>query len=202
MSDGKAEARDRALMARLLAGEVAALRELYEAHVDALYAFAYARVGRDAQIAEEVVQETFLQAMDAFADFDPARGRLRTWLCVRSRNVIRKSLRDRSRPAELATRVDEGLTAIYQTLGAAGPPSDELVEREQTRDLVHMAIAQMPDRYRRALEARYLEESGLDEVARRLEVSESAAKSLLARARRAFREAFLTLSRASFEVSS
>ena len=59
-----------------------------------------------------------------------------------------------------------------------------------------MAIANLPDPYGNVLQRKYVAGATLEELARDLEVSEDAVKSLLARARRAFRDTFLTLSEA------
>ena len=177
------------------AGDDAALTELYERHVDGLYAFVFYRVGRDPSLAEDVLQETFLAGLERASQFDPARGSLHMWLCTLSRNIIRAQLRAARRPRELAAtwaRIDATLAQVFQAL-ADEPLGDEVLAREETRELVHMTIANLPDMYRDALERKYVQGDSLREIAGALRVSEVAAKSLLARARRAFRETFTTL---------
>ena len=183
------------------AGDDAALVELYERHVDGLWAFVFYRVGRDAVLCEDVVQETFLIALERDAapgdrvGFDPERGSLGGWLCGLSRNVIRRQLREVRRGHELSEtweRIDAALVRSLQSIDAA-PLGDEVLAREQTRDLVRMTIANLPDDYRDALERKYLRGESLRELAVAHACSESAAKSMLARARRAFKEAFATL---------
>src|SRR6478736_4762614 len=61
-------------------GDRAAIARVYDAHVDGLYAFVFYRVGRDATLAEDVVQETFTLALTKQADYDPARGSIASWL--------------------------------------------------------------------------------------------------------------------------
>jgi RNA polymerase sigma-70 factor (ECF subfamily) len=193
---------DRARQASLLEaagrGDHSALEKLYAAHVDGLYAFVFYRVGRDASLCEDVVQETFLHALESHADYQKSRGSIRAWLCTLSRNVIRKQLRGHRRPSELAAtweRIDATLAQIFQALDR-GPLGDEVLAREETRDLVNMTIANLPDDYRIALEKKYVEGRSLTEMAAALAISEDAVKSRLARARRAFRETFETLATA------
>lgn len=189
-------------IAAAASGDEAALERLYEEHVDGLYAFVFYRVGRDPAIAEDVVQDTFLVAIDHAADYDPQRGSLRAWLCTLSRNVIRKHLREHPRVQPLGStweRIDHSLAEIFETLDSA-PLSDEVIAREETRDLVNMTIANLPDHYRSILEKKYVGGETLEQLARELALTEEAAKSLLARARKAFRETFLTLSRGMAEV--
>src|SRR5258708_37467698 len=73
-------------------GDRTAIGRFYDAHVDGLYAFVFYRVGRDATLAEDVVQETFAVALSRQADYDPQRGSVGSWLAVLSRNVIRDHL--------------------------------------------------------------------------------------------------------------
>lgn len=183
-------------------GSEEALSKLYQESVDGLYAFVLYRVGGERHLAEDVVQETFLWALDDLTRFDPTRGSFLSWLCVSSRNIIRRHLRESRRGQELQTmwdRIDQALMKVYASLEEA-PLSDEILERRETQALVQLSIAQLPPHYRAALERHYLEGEGLKEVGSWLKVSEDAAKSLLARVRRAFRETFVTLARAMSEA--
>lgn len=91
-------------------------------------------------------------------------------------------------------RIDETFAQVFAALDHE-PLSDEVIAREETRDLVNVTIAHLPERYRAVLEQKYVGGDSMAELAARLEVSEDAAKSLLARARRAFRETFVALSK-------
>lgn len=194
----KTQQTDIQMLRRAAVGDDRALEELYERHVDGLYAFVLYRVGRDPALAEDVVQDSFLDALSSHADFDPARGSMRAWLCLRSRNIIRRHLQVHRRADELGKTwesIDATLSQVFAALDTT-PLSDEVLAREDTRDLVNMTIANLPDQYRRVLEHKYVLGESLRELAGDLKVSEDAAKSLLARARRAFREAFSTLNTA------
>src|SRR5687767_3231726 len=74
-------------------GDAEAIGRFYDAHVDGLYAFVYYRVGRDASLAEDVVQNTFAVALERAGSYDPSRGSTAAWLTTLSRNVIRDQLR-------------------------------------------------------------------------------------------------------------
>lgn len=205
-----------ALRARLFrsgpAGELAAAQDgdreaiarFYDAHVDGLYAFVFYRVGRDATLAEDVVQETFTLALTRRGDYDPARGSVGSWLTVLSRNVIRDHLRAHRRSDELQAtweRIDATLAQTFAAMAETPLPGDVL-ERAETRDLVHMAVAHLPDPYRNALTRKYVDGESLETLAGELGISVDATKSLLARARRAFRDTFATLSAHFSEVPS
>lgn len=191
------------LLARAAGGDGRALERVYEANVDGLYAFVFYRVGRDPALAEDVVQETFANALDAIERYDAGRGSVQSWLCTMSRNVIRDHLRAHNRSNELAAtwdRIDETLAQIFEALDRA-PLSDEVIERAETRDVVNMTIANLPEHYRDVLEHKYVEGDTIEEIADRLELSADATKSLLARARRAFRETFATLCQSMAEAN-
>jgi RNA polymerase sigma-70 factor, ECF subfamily len=185
-------------------GDRGAITRFYDAHVDGLYAFVFYRVGRDANLAEDVVQETFTLALTRRDDYDPARGSPGSWLAVLSRNVIRDHLRANRRSDELQStweRIDATLAQTFAAM-AERPLPGEVLERAETRDLVHMAVANLPDQYRTALRRKYVDGESLETLSRELGISIDATKSLLARARRAFRETFGTLSAHFAEVSS
>jgi RNA polymerase sigma-70 factor, ECF subfamily len=193
---------DQRLLDRAGQGDERALARLYQAQVDGLYAFVFYRVGRDPALAEDVVQETFTQALAKAGDYDPERGSMQSWLCTMSRNVIRDHLRQHRRSTELAAawdRIDESLAQIFSALDQV-PLTDEVIARDETRDLVNMAIANLPEKYREVLHAKYVDGSSLSEMAKKMELSEDAIKSQLARARRAFRETFDALCRALVEA--
>jgi RNA polymerase sigma-70 factor (ECF subfamily) len=177
-------------------GDKAAIARLYDAHVDGLYAFVFYRVGRDASLAEDVVQETFAVALAHKADYDPHRGSIASWLAVLSRNVIRDQLRAHRRSDELQQTWERIDATLAQTVAAMAqrPLPGEVLERAETRDLVHMAVANLPEQYRTALTRKYVDGESLETLAGELGISVDAAKSLLARARRAFRDTFATLS--------
>jgi len=177
------------------AGDKDAIGRFYDAHVDGLYAFVFYRVGRDQSLAEDVVQETFATALSRQADYDPNRGSVGSWLTVLSRNVIRDHLRAHKRSDELQATWERIDATLAQTFGAMAerPLPGEVLERAETRDLVHMAVANLPEQYKTALTRKYVDGESLETLASELGISVDATKSLLARARRAFRDTFTTL---------
>jgi len=183
-------------------GDADALDTVYNESVDGLYTFVFYRVGGDASLAEDVVQETFTNALARIELYEPARGSIQSWLCTMSRNVIRDHVRAHRRSHALTVmwdRIDGSLAQVFEALDHE-PLSDEIIDRAETRDLVNMTIANLPERYRTALECKYVRGDSVVDIANRLSVTEDAAKSLLARARRAFRETFLTLCHEMAEV--
>lgn len=193
---------DELLLRRAARGDQQALETLYNHSVDGLYTFVFYRVGRDSSLAEDVVQETFTKALSRIDLYQPGRGSIQSWLCTMSRNVIRDHVRAHLRSQELTEmwdRIDESLAQVFEALDRE-PLSDEIIDRAETRDLVNMTIANLPERYRTALECKYVRGDSVLQIADRLSMTENAAKSLLARARRAFRDTFRTLCHEMAEV--
>ncbi len=186
-----------ALLCAAADGNPTALAQIYAAHVDALYAFAFYRAGRDAGLAEDIVHDTILDGLRHAESFAPTRGSLRAFLLMRLRNVARALLRGHRREQALAAEWDQretSLAQIFQALDGSNPQlGDELVARSETRELVHVAISGLADNHRVALTRKYVHGDSLETLGKRLALSEDAVKSLLARARRAFRAAFTNL---------
>jgi RNA polymerase sigma-70 factor (ECF subfamily) len=176
-------------------GDADALARLYAATVDALYAYAFYRMDRDAGLAQDVVHDTLLDALRHADLYDEGRGSVHAWVLVRARNVARSRLRDHRRGHELAaawSRREATLSQIFQSMDDA-PLSEDLLARAETREVVHMAMAGLATNHREVLTRKYVHGDSLHELGGRLGLSEDAVKSLLARARRAFRDAFAAL---------
>lgn len=162
-----------------------------------LYRFCFYRVGRDRHLCEEVVQETLVRALRDLERYDPSRGadNIFPWLTGLARNEIHRCLARECRGVSLETlwaRMDRELLAVYARLDAE-PFGDEVLRREETRELVNATMAQLPPHYRDALEAKYLNGKSVRDLAALWQLSEKAAESQLTRARNAFRATFQAL---------
>jgi RNA polymerase sigma-70 factor (ECF subfamily) len=168
---------------------------------DPVYGFIFYRVGRDADLAGDIAQETFFTALETMDRFDPDRGEMFPWLTHIARNCIRKALRRRGKDVMLPDfwkTVDRQLTRAIANLDLEILP-EELLEQKETAELVRMALTHLPFRYQVALRRRYFEEMSLHDMAILEGISEGAMKVLLHRARQAFRTAFETISASLLE---
>lgn len=181
-----------------LRGDREAVTRLVTGALQPLYSFCLYRVGRNHHLCEEVVQETLLRALRDLGHYDPARARnnIFPWLTGLARNEIHRVLgREKSVSLEtLWANMDRELLAIFSRLENE-PFADELLEREETRDLVNATMSQLPPHYRELLEAKYIGGKSVRDLAAHWRVSEKAAESALTRARKAFRGTFLALTR-------
>src|SRR5208282_102801 len=163
-----------------------------------LYGFCLYRVGRDRQLCEEVVQETLVRAIHDLDRYDPTRSgdNIFPWLRGLARNEISRVLSRQKNAVSLEAlweRMDRELLGLFSRLEME-PFSDDLLRREETRELVNTTMSQLPPHYREALEAKYITGRSVRDLATMWSVSEKAVESLLTRARQAFRVAFLALS--------
>ena len=184
---------------RALAGHADSVVALAQAALGPLYRFCLYRVGRNQHLCEEVVQETLLRAIRELEHYDPARSdnNIFPWLTGLARNEIRRVLASERATVSLETlwdKIDRDLLVLYERL-EADPLSDDVLRREETREMVGATMSQLPPHYRDALEAKYVLGKSVRDIASMLKISEKAVESQLTRARRAFRATFLALTR-------
>ena len=185
---------DADLIRRMRRRDPGALETWFNLHADGVYGFAFYRVGQDADLAAEVTQETFTRALQRLDAFDPDRGLMISWLCTLSRNCIRDVLRQRGHKplAALWDSVDRSLQRLYAELDQT-PLSLDVVQAKETRDLVGMTLANLPDAYRAVLQAKYMDEKSLQQIAEERATTIDAVKGLIKRARKAFKQTFSAL---------
>ena len=190
---------DEAWRRKALRGDEAAVKALLAQVLQPLYNFCLYRVGKNQHWCEEVVQETMLRALRDLINYDPPRAQnnIFPWLSGLARNEIQRVLAREKSNASIQTlwaNLDQELLGLYAKLEAE-PLADDVLQREETRELVNATMAQLPDHYRVTLEDKYVHGKSQREMAELRQLSEKALESLLVRARKAFRATFLALSR-------
>jgi RNA polymerase sigma-70 factor (ECF subfamily) len=182
-----------------MAGAVDAVAALADAALLPLFRFCFHRVGGNRHLCEEVVQETLLRALRDLEKYDPKRSgnQIFPWLTGLARNEIHRVLNQESSASSLQAlwqRLDEELRNIYSRLDSEVFP-DDLLQRNETRAMVNATMAQLPAHYRQALESKYIDNRSVRDMADAAGATEKSVESLLTRARQAFRETFLALTR-------
>ena len=180
---------------RVLDGDRAAADELFRRHLDALYEFVHYRVGGDRALAEDVVQDTMLVAIDRLRAFD-GRSSLHTWLCGIAKNKLRAHRR-KHRPVlveDLLDEVDPEIDAILADIEEQ-PLPEWVLERAETQEMVGATLSSLPPEYRDALVGKYIDGASVKDLAERSGKSGKAAESTLHRARLAFSKVFQLLAR-------
>lgn len=139
------------LTARLAADHRSAFADLITAHQDLVFGIAL-RVTRDAAAAEDVAQDSFVNAYRALGRYSPDRIaalRLRPWLARIALNLARNHVRDR--------RPHDGEEIAAAVPSPAGEQPLSLVQRREERELWNRLLSGLPDRYRLAVALRHVE---------------------------------------------
>jgi RNA polymerase sigma-70 factor, ECF subfamily len=158
-----ADVRDEDLLRRIETGDDGAFRELFARYAAVAHALAF-RLVRQAQVAEEIVQEAFLAVWRNSERFDRTRGSVRSWLMGtvhhRAVDAVRREQAQRRRADEAAT------------LGRSIPddPGDEIlraVDLPRERRSVRDALAELPEAQRDVIQKMYFEGLSQSQIAER-----------------------------------
>lgn len=177
------------LIRRAIANDQAAIRTIIQANNRRLYRIARSIVHDDNE-AEDVLQEGYLRAFSALADF---RGdsSLSTWL---TRIVMNEALQWRRRRIEPPVpRVEQSqeraqIIAFPLPANQHTDPERSMAQTEICR-LLERAIDDLPNEFRTVLVARVIEGMSIEETADLLGVRPQTVKTRLHRARRLLRTA-------------
>lgn len=176
---------------RVLAGDHAAFSQFFGDFFPRLFRFVMRRTDRNAELARDVVQSALLKGIRNLASYR-GEASLFTWFCQIARHEL-SDQRSRQQAADrtlVALENDPSVRAALESLEWAElAEPQQAMEHQQQRELVHAALDYLPPRYAALLEMKYVEELPVEQIAQRLGVTATAAQSLLARARAAFREA-------------
>ena len=172
---------DADLTARLRRGETDAVQDLYLRYVDRLYSLVFHQVGRNKHITEDIVQETFLAALNSVNRY---RGQSKpfTWLCGIAYHKIGDFYRRQRRGTE-----DVGLRSAIEVekIPAREEPTVGKLESEETKEVVEQVLAGLPLHYRQVLLFKYVEEMPVLEISEIMRRSSKSVEGLLTRARKA-----------------
>ena len=167
---------ERELIRRVLDGDPAAERELYDAHVDRVFRLAYRMTG-DEDLAQEYTQDTFVRAFQRLVDFrgDAA---LSTWMHSIAVSVVLNGLRKVKRIREREVDLDDGPELTVSQV----PTEPKLKER------LRVAIDALSERYWLVFVMHDIEGFTPEEIGSSLQVAVGTSKAMLFRARARLRE--------------
>ena len=183
-----ADARDRADMERLAAGQDAALNDLMERHATSVFHFLCRMVGNQDD-ANDLAQETFVRVFRARVDFRSDK-RFSTWLFTIAANLARNHFRWRARHPNVSLEAETGEAeqTLGHTLPANDPAPNEQASAAEWAEAVRLAVAKLPEDLRAAIVLCEWEELSMAEAAVILESTPKALESRLYRAHRILRE--------------
>ncbi|MDB4962412.1 MAG: polymerase sigma-70 factor [Myxococcales bacterium] len=157
---------DAELVTRMAAGDRGAMSALYARHSAILLGLAM-RIVRDRREAEDLLHDVFLEAWRAAKDFDPKRGRVRTWLAIR----MRSRALDMQKSARVSRNAgDAGLDGLI----------DEAERSSPDHARIRTALAALGADQRRCLELAYFEGLSCTEIADRVSIPVGTVKSRIA----------------------
>jgi RNA polymerase sigma-70 factor (ECF subfamily) len=172
------------LMLDVKAGDELSFELLLRKYRTPLVNFLY-RMVRDSAVAEDLAQEVFLRVYRARKEYAPS-AKFTTWMFRIATNLALNSVRD-NRHRQLEISMDHAVDSGDGEQPAMEVPDrrpsveQQLVERTRS-EMILRAVHALPEKQRAAVLLHKYQELDYDEIARILECSESALKSLLFRA--------------------
>lgn len=167
----------------LKSGSEHAFRCLFEQERDRLENFVR-KIVDDADEAENIVQETFTEAYRQIGDFR-GESKVSTWLFSIARHLAYGHLRTSKRHNYKEHETIEFLQAEHSDATTA---TQKAVVRSDRKQIVHDALQELPDHYRRVVQLRDLEEKSTTETAEQLGLTEVNVRVRLHRARKKLRD--------------
>jgi RNA polymerase sigma-70 factor (ECF subfamily) len=170
---------DETLMLRYQQGDRSAFPQLVRRHQQPLFNFALRQV-RAPQVAEDVVQETFVRVVQNAAEFKH-EARFTTWVYTITRNLCIDHLRKRALRKHPSLDESKGEEGDGPTLGEQTADPRASVEREATgtelRERIARAVDTLPDEQREVFLMREIANLPFKEIAEITGVPENTVKS-------------------------
>lgn len=140
------------LLGRCAARDRFALHPVYEAMAPVLYGLAL-RLLRNRALAQETLQEAFLQIWSNAGRFDPERGSARAWMI----GILRYRALDRI-----------GGEARYAASGEMPEPAEDVPVSAEDREALFTCLSELPETSRRCITLAYVEGMSHQEIATHL----------------------------------
>lgn len=172
--------RDIYLMSCVAKGDSAAFSELVDRHKNAVIGTVSKMLGGHGDI-EDIAQQVFIRIWKSAVSYEPS-AKFTTWMFTITRNLVFNETRRLSRKKTVSQNEFEDEYGIETPDAEARTPHESLEEKELS-SAIDKAIEELPEKARMALTLRRYQNMPYEEIADVLEISVSAAKSLLFRAR-------------------
>ena len=169
---------DASLIARIAAGDKAAMRVLYTRHHARIFRFILQFIP-DTAVAEEVLQEVYLDVWRKAHMFE-GRSRVSTWLLGVARHKALQA--KRTRPT---VPLDDGVAELVQD---PADNAEELAEKRDTGTILRNCLAQLSPVQREIIELIYLRGKTINEVAAIVGAAQNTVKTRMFYARKRLAE--------------
>ena len=165
-----------------------AITELYNTYADRIYSLVFNQVARNHEVAQDIVQETFVATLKSAAKFR-GQSKVYTWLCSIANKKVSDFYRRQKRQAKYQT-----ITALEpDQLGGEALASNP-VESEERHEVARQVLFSLPLHYRQVLILKYVEEMPVLEISQIMGRSPKSIEGLLTRARNELRAKLATQS--------
>ena len=164
------------LIRRVLAGEQQAFQQIAGQHAEQLFRCALT-LCRDRQLAEDISQETLLEAWRSIGRFD-GRCRFSTWLYGILRHRFLKARKRSTRRIVAELPSDDTRYSSHTNAQPAADPSRDS-ERAEDAERVRNAVAALPEEHRQVIELRFFADAKLDDIAAVMDIPLGTVKSRL-----------------------
>jgi len=178
----KSRKEDSRLIHRALKGDNTAYRKLMEKYHDPIYVFVL-KIVHDRSQVEDLTQEAFIKAFASLKNFNEEYA-FSTWLYkIATNNCIdyirKKKLPTYSIDKPIASRDGEYQFELPDQTFAA---DRDIIANQKSR-LLAAAIDELPEKYRRVIQLRHVEEQSYEEIATALKLPIGTVKAHIFRAR-------------------
>lgn len=185
--------RESEIASGLRSGNADAWRALYDAYSETIWCYVARRLAPHAADVPDVVQETFLAAASSVRSYDPKLGSLLSWLTgIARKNVALyyRKLERLGRVRAAAEKLGVHSQQVMSWLENREPEPADVLQSQEMALMIRATLSGLSDDYGELLAWKYLDDHKVDQIATQLDLTEGAVRSKLARARKAFRQAF------------
>ena len=172
---------------KLQAGDREEFARLVDAHSARIYRLGLRMLG-NAQDAEEVMQNTFMNAMLNISRFE-GRSSIETWLHRIAANEALMRRRRNVRRSEVIPLRDDGESLMDELPGEDAATPEREVLGSEVRRLLERQVDALPDLYRAVFVLRAIEEMSVEETAAALDLPAATVRVRYFRARALLRTA-------------
>lgn len=155
-------------------------------HLHEVYGFVFHLVGGDRTVAEDLNQETWLEALDGIDRCDTTQGSFRNWLFGIARRRVALHYRRRALAGNATSFSGQFEESVE--LGEITVLPQDVLEQVEQRAVVRAAVLVLPDDRRKVLLWKYVEGLSVETIAIRMGRTAKAVESLLSRTREQMRD--------------
>ncbi|MEI9863835.1 MAG: sigma-70 family RNA polymerase sigma factor [Limisphaerales bacterium] len=151
------------LLRRIAAQDRDAFAEFYDRHSLLMFSVA-SKILNNADEAQDVLQEVFVQIWEKAGRFDPKLGKASSWAAI----LVRNKAIDRIRASQRRTRFTEEAGVEFGIVGEGNETANEAIHGQDKAKLIQSAIVDLPAEQRRAIELAFFSGLTQNEISEKL----------------------------------